>query len=235
MVRPASSVGSLGTFRGSVPTALVSRRASKPEKTGRSQRAAELQFAREVPLSFVCLRDLSCVICDKRPEQADVMCLCDSEESGLAGESDSVRGEGVCCISERDDLVAESEGDDTVNNDSSDVATGSEGLEGDKFDTEIGQSLEGEWQGQQVVAPWPTENISGRLRKCLGVWRDIGASRWVQDVLYFGYKLPFLQLPKHAVFENHTACNKHRSYVDKAIAELVVCGAAEKWRMRQPM
>ena len=64
-----------------------------------------------------------------------------------------------------------------MNNDSSDVATGSEGLEGDLIDTEIGQSLEGEWQGQQVVAPWPTENISGRLRKCLGVWRDIGASR----------------------------------------------------------
>ena len=171
---------------------------------------------------------MSCVISDKRPEQADVMCLCDSEESGLAGESDSVRGEGVCCTSERDDLVAESEGDDTVNNDSSDVATGSEGLEGDKFDTEIGRSLEGEWQGQQVVAPWPTENISGRLRKCLGVWRDIGASRWVQDLLYFGYKLPFIQLPKPAVFENHTACDKHRSYVDKAIAELVDCGAAQK-------
>ena len=79
-----------------------------------------------------------------------------------------------------------------------------------------------------MVAPCPTENISGRLRKCLSVWRDIGASRWVQDVLYFGYKLPFIQLPKPAVFENHTACNKHRSYVDKAIAELVVCGAAEK-------
>ena len=100
MVRPASSVGSLGTFRGSVPTALVSRRDSKPKKTGRSQRAAELQFAREVLLSFVCLRDMSRVICDKRPEQADVMCLCDSEESGLVGESDSVHGKGVCCMSE---------------------------------------------------------------------------------------------------------------------------------------
>ena len=30
------------------------------------------------------------------------------------------------------------------------------------------------------------------------------------------------------MFENHTGCNKHRSQADKAIAELVVCGAVEK-------
>ena len=31
-----------------------------------------------------------CIICDRRPEQADVMSLCDSEENVSEGETDSV-------------------------------------------------------------------------------------------------------------------------------------------------
>ena len=75
----------------------------------------------------------------------------------------------------RGNLVAETEEDNAGNNGSPDCATAHEGLHGDQLDTEIGQSLEGKWQQQQVVAPCLTENISGRLRMCLDVWRDIGA------------------------------------------------------------
>ena len=111
---------------------------------------------------------MSCIICDRRPEQADVMSLCDSEENVSEGETDSVHENGVRSISERGDLVAESEEDDAGNNGSSDFTTGHEDLQGDQLDTEIGQSLEGKWQKQQVVAPCPTENRQAEnVSKCV--------------------------------------------------------------------
>ena len=35
--------------------------------------------------------------------------------------------------------------------------------------------------------------MHGRLRKCTGFWREIGASQWVLDILENGYRLPFVK------------------------------------------
>ena len=47
--------------------------------------------------------------------------------------------------------------------------------------------------------------VKGRLRECLAFWKDIGASKWVLDVLRDGYSLPFMSLPQKAFFNNHSS------------------------------
>ena len=42
----------------------------------------------------------------------------------------------------------------------------------------------------QAVAPISGGYIVGRLRSCLPVWQEIGASQWVVKVLAEGFRLP---------------------------------------------
>lgn len=42
--------------------------------------------------------------------------------------------------------------------------------------------------------------VKGRLREHLAFWKDIGANKWVLDVLRDGYSLPFMSLPQKAFF-----------------------------------
>ena len=37
--------------------------------------------------------------------------------------------------------------------------------------------------------------MHGRLRKCVGFWREMGASQWVLNILENGYRLPFVKKP----------------------------------------
>ena len=86
----------------------------------------------------------------------------------------------------------------------------------------------GDWKERSVVMPCPNEYIVGRLRTCLPVWKEMGASAWVLRVLSEGYRLPFISRPRPAVFSNHQSCATHESFVDKAVSDLVNCGSAEK-------
>lgn len=43
-------------------------------------------------------------------------------------------------------------------------------------------------------------SVKGRLEELLAFWKDIGASKWVLDVLRDGYSLPFMSLPQKAFF-----------------------------------
>ncbi|KAK2549818.1 hypothetical protein P5673_029640 [Acropora cervicornis] len=45
--------------------------------------------------------------------------------------------------------------------------------------------------------------VKGRLREHLAFWKDIGASKWVLDVLRDGYSVPFMSLLQKASFNNH--------------------------------
>ena len=68
--------------------------------------------------------------------------------------------------------------------------------------------------------------MHGRLRKCTGFWREIGASQWVLDILENGYRLPFVKKPPVGVKRNQSSCKEHEQFVDEAVAALVQCGSA---------
>ena len=68
--------------------------------------------------------------------------------------------------------------------------------------------------------------MHGRLRKCVGFWREMGASQWVLNILENGYRLPFVKKPPVGVKRNQASCKEHEQFVDEAVAALVQCGSA---------
>lgn len=67
--------------------------------------------------------------------------------------------------------------------------------------------------------------VKGRLRSNLKFWENIGASRWVIDIIRDGYCLPFLEKPAQKLFVNHSSCDNHADFVSKEIKKLVSTGA----------
>ena len=65
-----------------------------------------------------------------------------------------------------------------------------------------------------------------RLWKCVGFWREMGASKWVLNILENGYRLPFVKKPLVGVKRNQASCKEHEQFVDEAVAALVQCGSA---------
>ena len=65
-----------------------------------------------------------------------------------------------------------------------------------------------------------------RLRKCVGFWREMGASQWVLNILENGYRLPFVKKPPVGVKRNQASCKEHEQFVDEAVAALVQFGSA---------
>ena len=87
-----------------------------------------------------------------------------------------------------------------------------------------------EWQ---AVAPLPGGYIVGRLRSCLPVWHEMGASQWIIKVLAEGYRLLLVSEPRPRVFKNHRTSVVHEKFVDNAIAELAQCGSAREVSMAE--
>ena len=67
--------------------------------------------------------------------------------------------------------------------------------------------------------------VNGRLREHLAFWKDIGASKWVLDVLRDGYSLPFMSLPQKAFFNNHGSIAEDQEFVCQEVAKLLASGA----------
>ena len=65
--------------------------------------------------------------------------------------------------------------------------------------------------------------MHGRLRKCTGFWREMGASQWVLNILENGHCLPFVKKPPVSVKRNQSSCKEHEQFVDEAVAALVQC------------
>ena len=70
----------------------------------------------------------------------------------------------------------------------------------------------------------PLENVKGNLRRKLEFWKRIGTSKFILNVIERGYMLPFLSLPKPAVFRNNRSSLAHAKFVEDAIRELVESG-----------
>ena len=45
--------------------------------------------------------------------------------------------------------------------------------------------------------------VKGRLLENIALWRSIGASQWLLNVLCEGYCLPFVDFPVNMFFPNH--------------------------------
>ena len=67
--------------------------------------------------------------------------------------------------------------------------------------------------------------LKGRLREHLAFWKDIGASKWVLDVLRDGYSLPFMSLPQKAFFNNHGRIAEEQEFVCQEVTKLLASGA----------
>ena len=67
--------------------------------------------------------------------------------------------------------------------------------------------------------------VKGRLREHIAFWKDIGASKWVLDVLRDGYSLPFMSLPQKTFFNNHGSIAEDQEFVCQEVAKLLASGA----------
>lgn len=67
--------------------------------------------------------------------------------------------------------------------------------------------------------------VKGRLGANLTFWENIGASRWVLEIIRNGYCLPFLEQPNPKVFNNHSSTTNNVDFVNKEIEKLVSSGA----------
>ena len=63
--------------------------------------------------------------------------------------------------------------------------------------------------------------IKGRLKLNIEFWRNIGAYDNVLDIIENGYKLPFLDIPPPACFNNNVSAIKNKDFVEEAILELL--------------
>ena len=80
---------------------------------------------------------------------------------------------------------------------------------------------------ENVELPCATP-VKGRLREHLVFWKDIGASKWVLDVLRDGHSLPFTSLPQKAFFNNHGSIAEEQEFVCQEVAKLLPSGAVRE-------
>ena len=67
--------------------------------------------------------------------------------------------------------------------------------------------------------------VKCRSRENSSFWQNIGASRWVLNVLQEGYSLPFISLSQEALFRNHPSVVEDNVFVCTEISKLLLSGA----------
>ena len=70
--------------------------------------------------------------------------------------------------------------------------------------------------------------VKGRLRGALNFWNNIHAPQFILDVIKFGYKLPFLQIPSPFVARNNSSALDESYFVESAINELILQGCVSE-------
>ena len=74
----------------------------------------------------------------------------------------------------------------------------------------------------EVCVPDELITVQGRLRQRVDFWRStLLASTFICDIVEYGYKIPFVSFPVPLFQKNHRCCELNRSFVDKAVQELV--------------
>lgn len=64
--------------------------------------------------------------------------------------------------------------------------------------------------------------VVGRLKKHSDFWRNtLKAPSFVQNIIDFGYVIPFNEFPKEFCEKNNASSLKHKDFVDEAILKLL--------------
>ncbi|XP_068675664.1 uncharacterized protein [Montipora foliosa] len=64
-------------------------------------------------------------------------------------------------------------------------------------------------------------SVRGRLKLCIPFWRSLGTSQFILNVISQGYKIPFFELPTSFFKANNASALSNRSFVSKAVNELL--------------
>ena len=69
-----------------------------------------------------------------------------------------------------------------------------------------------------------TTNLTGRLKKCIKFWDEIGVNSAVRETITQGYKIPFLTTPPTMFSENNKTALNHPSFIENEINSLLQTG-----------
>ena len=75
-------------------------------------------------------------------------------------------------------------------------------------------------QGQKGII------VKNRLRNHIAFWKDIGATQFILDIILYGFKMPFYQLPPSSFLKNNMSALRER--VQEAILNLLDRGLIQK-------
>jgi hypothetical protein len=64
-------------------------------------------------------------------------------------------------------------------------------------------------------------NVTGRLKKSVEFWEQIGTSKCILEVTKEGYRFPLLHKPEQTFLKNNKSSIEHKHFVDTAIVELL--------------
>ena len=64
--------------------------------------------------------------------------------------------------------------------------------------------------------------VPGSLKNHIQLWRSIGTSQFILDVIDEGYRIPFYSTPPPSYSRNNISALAHPSFVDEAISELLL-------------
>ena len=69
-----------------------------------------------------------------------------------------------------------------------------------------------------------TYNVKGSLKRHFLFWENMGASKFIVDVIKFGYKIPFITTPTAIKLKNNRSALNNKDFVSHEIASLVDLG-----------
>ena len=72
------------------------------------------------------------------------------------------------------------------------------------------------------------EVVGGRLAKYVEFWKVMGASPFIQNIIKFGYVLPFACLPACNIMRNHKSAESHRVFVSQEVESLLGRGCIKE-------
>lgn len=69
-------------------------------------------------------------------------------------------------------------------------------------------------------------SVKGKLKAAIGKWKEIGANKFILNIIEQGYKLPFISTPKAKYFKNNQSAIANSGFVSSTIDDLLNCGSA---------
>ena len=75
-----------------------------------------------------------------------------------------------------------------------------------------------------VAIPSEIVSVKGNLRKSLSFWKSFCSDAFILDIVEFGYKLPFTEIPPSSVSSNNRSAIDHSDFVQESISQLLESG-----------